>query len=93
MSKSVKLQYQLQIDNALEIGKEYQEYPVSKKIYALVKKSGHFECQLHTRKTLDGIIKMIRKGIGYTKGSKFVVYELPFLDEYIVYDSEKKSDT
>ena len=88
--KTINLKYQVEIDNSLEIGKEYKNYPVNKKIYALVKKSGHFECQMHTRKTLDGIIKMIRKGFGYTKGADFVVYELPFIDKYIIYDSNKR---
>ena len=92
--KGVKMKpkKQIEITNLIKLGNELNinKYPQS--LFALVKKNGHFECGLHTRKTIDSIIKMIRKKYGYIKGEPFFVYEFPFEKQFIIYDSEINKD-
>ena len=84
----MKPKRQKEISELIEVGKRLgiKKYPQS--LYAVVKKGGHFECGLHTRKTLDGVLKMIRKGYGYLRDEPFYVYEFSFKPDFIIFDSE-----
>ena len=76
------------IDEHIKLGNSFRAKLYPEKLYAIVKKNGHFECSLHIRKTIDGIAALIRRKQGYIDNSEFFVYELPFKREFIVYDSE-----
>lgn len=81
-----KLKFQELIDNGIKTTKIIVRG--SGKLYAIVKYNGHFECGLHTRKTLSGICNAVRKKQGHIEDQDFVIYELPFKEEFIVYDSK-----
>ena len=63
-------------------------------IFAIVKPNhNHFECAMHTRKTLEGAIETVRKGKAMTQGHNVKIYELHLLEENVVYVSNPEQGT